>query len=142
MRIKTTTFWKEPRLIITLLKNSLTLDPSVLITKHTLYVLRDKKTTYGFITLKYHTPKVIEGGSFYVYPQWRRKGYGTKLLKYILKKQTKVYVLCKSEDAPLREKQGFGIIRKAPTPLGWRRAFYNTIISPFTGKEIVVMKRP
>lgn len=140
MRIRATTFWKNPSLIGTLLSNLFILDPSVLLKKHTLYLLEDKKRVYGFIALKYHSSAVVERGSLYVYPHHRKRGYGKKLMRYVIKNHKNLYVLCKSEDKKLKEKQGFHIIPKAPFSLAWRRSAYNLFLQPFTRKEMIVMK--
>ncbi|MEK6858526.1 MAG: GNAT family N-acetyltransferase [Nanoarchaeota archaeon] len=141
MRIRATTFWKKPRLICTLLSHLVTLDPTILFKRHELYVLEDRKKVYGFIALKYHSNALVERGSLYVYPHHRNKGYGKKLMKYVIKNHKNVYVLCKSEDKKLKEKQGFQLVKKAPFPLAWRRAFYNNYLRPLTGQTIIAMKK-
>lgn len=141
MRIITTTFWKQPRLIAALLANCFTLDPSVLLLSHTLYVLQDKNATYGFIAVKYHSKNVLERGSLYVYPRFRGKGYGKRLMKHVLAKHKRAYVLCKQYDQPFKEKQGFQLIHKAPFALAYRRFFYNALISSITKNKIIIMCR-
>lgn len=139
MHIITTNFWKQPRLIATLLANCFTLDPSVLLLHHKLYVAQQNKTVYGFIAVKYHSANVLERGSLYVYPLFRGKGYGKKLMRYALAKHKRVYVLCKLSEQPLKEEQGFRLIHKIPFSLAWRRLFYNTFMSFSKKKKLIVM---
>ena len=141
MLIAETTFWEEPGLMLALLANCLTLDPSILLVRHTLYVLEDKGKKIGFIAVKRHSSRILERGALYVYPEHRKKGYGRKLMLYTLKKHRRVYILCNKDDERLKQKQGFRLIERVPSPLAWRRDFYNTFVTLLTGKTIIVMKR-
>lgn len=139
MRIHTSSLWKEPRIIFTILRNAFVLDPTVLVHNPQVAFFKDQRKIIAFCALVNHTD-CKELKAVYTLPSYRKKRYSSQLVQKVLSKQKRTYLVCKKELIHFYKRFGFKTITKAPFPLRWRARFYNTVVSPLFGSTLVIMQ--
>lgn len=138
MRIYKTTIWSEPTIIPTILKNTPTLDPLVIIKNSTVYIAKENNSIIGFVSIKkFHT--TYELGTVFVYPDYRKKGYAEKLIAQAVQNLDHCYLLCHPNLVPFYEKCNFHIVHNAPKTIKQRQILFNIFLSPLFGYKICVM---
>lgn len=139
MRIQTTHLWSKAQAIKVIVQNSLTLDPTILGHNSLLFFVEERGKLVSFCALLDHG-SCTELKAVYTIPQYRRKGYASRMIQHALRDAPTVYLECRQQLIPFYTSLGFYQIHKAPWPLAWRRNVYNICIRPFTGATIHVMK--
>ena len=134
MRLVKTRVWKSRKFIGLIIKEIL--DPWPIIKNSPLFILYDKEEPVSYCTVK-DWGTCLELGSGVTPKKLRRKGYGRKLLKEMLKNYKNIYVVCKPRLGNSLKKFGFKRVKKAPYPIKQRTAFVNFFI---IGKKYIVMK--
>ncbi|MBD3304615.1 GNAT family N-acetyltransferase [Candidatus Woesearchaeota archaeon] len=105
------------------------------------YMLFDKNKLISICCIK-NFGRVKELGIVITTKPFRRRGYMAKLLNNVLKKYSRLYLICLPHLEQYYEKFGFKKItrKKAPWPLK-RAELYNFFARLFDRDEIIYMKR-
>lgn len=140
MKITRTRVWNEMEAVWTILKETPTLDPFVLVQNSELYVLKKKSKVVSFLTIK-RLGKYEALGTVYTFPKHRKKGLMRKLIKKALKNRRNVYLVCYTDKSGFYKRFGFSLDKNAPWLFRLRRLLGNIFIAPIIGKKLVIMKR-
>ena len=131
---------KHPQIIITILKNFPTLDPLVILLNSRVYYIENYKEIIAFLTVK-KWKNITELGTVYTAPTFRKKGFAKKLIRYVSKKYSSMYLLCKKEIVPFYKKCGFSVTRSNKNTIEKRRELFNKCLSPIFRYPLVSMAK-
>jgi len=99
-----------------------------------MYVLVDKNEIIGFTGLIYHDwNNTLQISDIFVVPKHRRRGFGLKLIEFIIQKAKKTKYRCLIAEAPSLSKAP-GLYEKA----GFRKCGYNDRYYSNSGKEVAL----
>ena len=140
MKIEKTRVWNEKKVVWTILKETPTLDPLVLIKNSDLYTIKKEGEIVSFLTIK-NVGKHIALGTVYTFPDYRKKGFMKSLIKKVLRNRNEIYLICYSEKNSFYRKFGFVLQDKSPWSFRIKKFLGNIFIAPYSGKKLIVMKR-
>ncbi len=99
-----------------------------------MFVLEENKEIIGFTGLEYfdwnNTIKIID---IFVHPEYRKKGLGSKLVKYLLNRAKKTKCRCIIAEAP-----SFNPILQLYLKMGFRKCGYNDRYYSNKNEEIAI----
>lgn len=128
MKLLKTTVWSEPSIIPTIIKNTPTLDPLVILMNSVVYVIKNHNRIVGFASIK-KFKNTIELGTVFVYPEFRGHRYIDSC-----------FLLCHPNLVPLYEKCNFRTTEQSPAVIRLRQKFFNFFLAPMFGYKICVME--
>lgn len=128
-----------PQVIWTIIKNTPTLDPLVIIfnSKMLCCSSKDGKVT-SFVAVKKYS-RGYELGTVYTCPIYRNKGYASLLIRQAIKLHKPIGLLCKRKMVSYYKKFGFKESKNCGTMINLRRKLFNFFLRPFLGYPIVSM---
>ncbi len=138
--IKSSRLWIHPSIIWTIIKNTPTLDPLVILLNSKLYYIENKENhkIVSFATVKKWSD-CIEIGTVYTNPQHRGKRLAGKIISKIKKDYGTIWLLCKKELIKYYKKQSFKVINKAENSIGKRQRLFNDTLGKILKYQLVVM---
>ncbi|MGV8142074.1 MAG: GNAT family N-acetyltransferase [Candidatus Pacearchaeota archaeon] len=137
--IKSSRVLLHPKVVWTILKNTPTLDPLVIILNSKLYYIEKNEKIASFLTIK-EWKDSTEIGTVYTNPEFRNKGLAKKLISNIVKKYKKVGLICKNELIPFYEKQGLKKSNLVTNKIEKRKDLFNKTLSKILRYKLYVMK--
>ncbi len=137
--IKHSRVLKNPKVIWTILKNTPTLDPLVILLNSKLYYLENSEKIASFLTIKKWKDS-IEIGTIYTYPEFRNKGLAGKLIRNVIKKYKKVGLICKENLVDYYKKQGLKKSNSTKNRIEKRKELFNKLLARILGYKLVVMR--
>lgn len=129
----------KPRVILTILKNTPTLDPLVILLNSKLYYVERGNKIASFLTIK-EWKDSTEIGTVYTYPEFRGKGLAGKLISNIIKKYKKVGLICKENLIPFYKKYGLKKSNSKSNKIEKRKELFNKTLAKIFRYKLVVMK--
>jgi GNAT superfamily N-acetyltransferase len=139
MHILKTTVWSEPSIIPTIIKNTPTLDPLVILMNSVVYVIKNDNRIIGFASIKKFN-NTTELGTVFVYPEFRGHGYAETLIKEITNNIDSCFLLCHPHLIPFYEKCNFRTTEKSPAIIRLRQKLFHLFLAPMFGYKICVME--
>lgn len=127
-----------PQVIWTILKNTPTLDPLVIIFNSKILCVSKKNKVISFVAIKKY-PRGYELGTVYTYPKWRNQGHASLLIRQAIKLYSPIGLLCKRKMIPYYQKFGFKDSNNCGKIINLRRKLFNFFLQPFTGYPITSM---
>jgi len=104
------------------------------------YMLFNKNNLISICCIK-NFGKVKELGVVITTEKFRKRGYMAKLLKNVIKKYGRLYLICMPHLEHYYEKFGFKKTKSRPWPLQIRAGPYNFFAKIFGWDQIIYMKR-
>ncbi len=129
----------NPSIAWTIIKNTPSLDPLVILLNSKIYCLKNRGKIVSFLTIKKWKDSV-EIGTVYTYPEFRNKGLAKKLIKYAIKKHKKVGLICKKNLVQYYKKAGFKISNSTKNRIEKRKELFNRTLSKIFGYKLAVMR--
>lgn len=123
----------------TILKNTPTLDPLVILKNTKVYIGYDKEHMVGFLSIK-QFGNMIEMGTLYVYPEFRGNGYAEWLVEQAKKDYLELYLLCSPSMFKMYTNYGFVSVDQPSGIMKLRKKLFDLCIAPLVGYHILVMK--
>lgn len=120
--------WQFPSLIPYVIIN--TLDFLALILNPKTYVVFHGKSIVSFCCIK-RWGKIIEIGDAYTMPRFRRHGHFRELMRAVLKKYRRVYVLTHSKLIDVVQRYGFKPVRNPPVYFRLRQILAYAVLGLF-----------
>lgn len=137
--IKKSRVLKHPKVIWTILKNTPTLDPLVILLNSKLYYVEIRNKIASFLTIK-EWKDSTEIGTVYTYPEFRSKGLAGKLIEHVKKKYKKVGLICKENLIPFYKKYGLKKSSSTKNKIERRKELFNKTLAKIFGYKLVAMR--
>lgn len=138
MNIIKSTILRHSKIIWTILKNTPTLDPLVIIKNSKVFVGYEGKDIVGFLSVK-QFGDITELGALYVFPEFRRRGYAEQLFYQAKKEYSEIYLLCTPKMSEIYNRYGFSNVDHPTGTIKFRKKLFDIFIAPMVGYRIVVM---
>lgn len=139
MHIRKSLLWKEPRVVLVLVRNLFVLDPTVLLGNPVVYFLEYNQKIVSFVAIKRYR-SVHELKSVYTFPHYRGKHHMSALIKHVTNKYPALVLICKPRLESFYTQFGFKRINSAPAFLRFERRFANFFISKKKSR-LILMRR-
>lgn len=141
IQVKRSKVLRHPKLILTILHHTPTLDPlAIVLNSDLFYVEGFNGEVAAFVTLKKFGP-MNELGTVFTYPAHRGNGLSTALLNVVLPQFNEVYLLCKPDLEGFYGKLGFEICHTGHRNIIPRRNLFNRWLGLLFGYKLLAMKR-
>ncbi len=137
--IKQSRVLSKPSVIWTIIKNTPTLDPLVILLNSKVFYIEKNKEIVSFAAIK-KWKDCIEIGTIYTTPKYRGKSYAREIIEKIRKEYRIIWLICKKEMIKYYKKQGFKIINHAQNKVGKRQRLFNKTLGKILRYKLVVMK--
>lgn len=135
----TSTIFHFPKIIGTIIKNTPTLDPLVIVLNAEVFVGMQNNQIIGFVSIK-KFGTTIEMGTLFIYPEFRKQGHAEQLLKEVLTTYPNMSLLCKPDLVDFYSRFGFSTVDQPTGVIKLRKKLFDFFIAPFTRYRIVVME--
>lgn len=139
MNIIKSTVLRYPKIMWTIIKNTPTLDPLVILKNAKIYIGYDQGNMIGFLSIK-QFGSITELGTLYVFPEFRRRGYAEQLSDQAKRDYPELYLLCTPGMSEIYGKYGFIVVDHPVGIMKLRKKLFDMFIAPIVGYRIVVMK--
>ncbi len=137
MQIVETNIWKTSETIWIILKEVIDPFPAI---NSKFYALYKAKNLVSICAVK-KWKNALELGVVITKKQYRGKGYATKLLCNVLRKYSKIYLLCNPKREEFYNRLGFKKVRTSPAAISYRVYIANIFRGLFALPLLIMMKR-
>ena len=138
MKIKESWVLHQPRVVWIIISEWM--DTLAILMNSKVYMLYDEGVLRSICCVKNYG-RSQELGIVITRNKYRKKGYMSKLLRYVVKKYDKLYLISYPELEKFYKKFGFRMIQNAPLPISVRANFYNFFARILGLKPVILMKR-